>query len=672
MVMAKPTKKIIDEYKNLIIEISKHSWLYYTKDKPEISDAEYDKLFDRLLEIEAQFPDLQSADSPSQKVGDKPSKGFAPLTHRIPLLSLQKVTTYDEFVEFDKRVKNLLETTKDIDYITEPKLDGLAVELVYENGIFMRGSTRGDGTIGEDITQNIKTIKNIPLKLSDHTAKQYPLLEVRGEVIMKLSDFNELNNKLRSENLPILANPRNGAAGSLRQLDSKVTASRPLLFYAYGISDTNLEKLDTQQKVIEFLSDEKFLINDLIYMGESTEEINIIFEKLEKVRPDLDYEIDGMVIKVNLFEQQQILGQIARAPRWAVAWKFAAEQAETILEDVEFSVGRTGVITPVAKLKSTKVGGVTVSNASLHNEDELRNLDIRIGDSVIIERAGDVIPKVIRVIKEKRTGKAQKINFPEKCPSCGEHIYRPEGEAAYRCVNISCPAQLEGRIFHFASKGGFDIVGLGDKLASQLISEKLVQDPSDLFYLTKEQLLQLDLMAEKKADNLLAEIEQSKKTELPKIIYALGIIGVGESVAVLLAEHFGSFEKLQKAKLEELTEISGVGPNIALNIIEFFKSKSNQKMLEKMTAANVEFPNYTQDISSNIFKNKTFVITGTLSKPRNHFKNIIIDNGGKVSASISSKTDYLLAGENAGSKLEKANKLNIQVLDEKAFTALLQ
>lgn len=670
--MIKPTSKIVEEYKNLIIEISRHSRLYYTKDNPEISDAEYDKLFDRLLEIEKKFPDLQSPDSPSQKVGDTPSKGFTPLTHRVPMLSLQKVTTYDEFIDFDTRIKNLLETTEDIDYITEPKLDGLAVELIYENGIFMRGSTRGDGTIGENITQNLKTIKNIPLKLSDNTAKQYPLLEVRGEVIMRLSEFDKLNRKLASENCPLLANPRNGAAGSLRQLDANITASRPLLFYAYGISDTNLENLTTQQKVIEFLSDEKFLINDLIYMGESINEINIIFDNLEKSRPTLDYEIDGMVIKVNSFEQQHILGQIARAPRWAVAWKFAAEQAETMLEDVEFSVGRTGVITPVAKLKPVKVAGVTVSNASLHNEDELRNLDIRIGDSVIIERAGDVIPKVIRVRKEKRTGNAQKIKFPDKCPSCGEHIYRPEGEAAYRCVNISCPAQLEGRIFHFASKGGFDIVGLGDKLASQLISEKLVQDPSDLFYLTKEQLLPLDLMAEKKAANLLAEIEQSKKTELPKIIYALGIIGVGESAAVLLAEHFGSFDKLQKANLEELTEISGIGPNIAFNIIEYFKSESNQIMLKKMFAANVKFPSFVQDIASNIFKNKTFVITGTLSKPRNHFKNIILDNGGKVSSSISSKTDYLLAGENAGSKLEKAHKLNIQVLDEKAFTTLLQ
>ncbi len=669
--MAKPSKKIITEYKKLIEEISEHNRLYYENDAPAISDAEYDRLFDRLIELEKKYKDLQSPDSPTQKVGAKPSKGFEPLSHRIPMLSLQKVTSFDEFIEFDKRVKNLLETTDDVEYITEPKLDGLAVELIYENGIFMRGATRGDGTTGENITQNLKTIKSIPLKLSAKTAKRYPLLEVRGEVIMKLSDFEKFNSKLALENSPLLANPRNGAAGSLRQLDSKVTASRPLLFYAYGVSDNNLEKLDTQQTVIEFLSDEKFLINDLIYIGESVKEVKIIFENLANARPDLDYEIDGMVIKVNSFESQNILGQIARAPRWAVAWKFAAEQAETILEDVEFSVGRTGVITPVAKLKPVKVAGVTVSNASLHNEDELRNLDIRIGDSVIIERAGDVIPKVIRVLQEKRNGKTNEIMFPKSCPSCNESIYRPEGEAAYRCINISCPAQLEGRIFHFASKGGLDIVGLGDKLARQLIEKKIVQDPSDLFYLTTEILLPLDLMADKKADNLLREIEQSKKSELPKLIYALGIIGVGETAALLLAEHFVSFQKLQDSTIEELIDISGIGPNIALNIIEFFKSSSNRIMLDKMKSAGVQFPDYIKINLSDRFKNKVFVITGTLTKPRNHYKNIIVDNGGKVAAAISHKTNFLLAGENSGSKLEKAKKLQIQVIDEAEFNSLL-
>ena len=669
--MAKVSKKISDEYTMLKEEILEHNRLYYINDNPSISDADYDKLYDRLLEIEKEFPSLITADSPSQKVGAEPSKGFAPLAHRIPMLSLQKVTSYDEFIDFNQRVQNLLETDSDIEYITEPKLDGLAVELVYENGIFKHGSTRGDGTVGENITNNLKTISNIPLSLSKKASILYPLLEVRGEVIMKLSEFQKLNKKLESDSVAPLANPRNGAAGSLRQLDASITATRPLLFYAYGISENSFPQLDTQQKVIEFLSDENFLVNDLIYVGESADEVKVIFENLERSRPNLDYEIDGMVIKVNSLEEQKVLGQIARAPRWAVAWKFAAEQAETILEDVEFSVGRTGVVTPVAKLKAVKVGGVTVSNASLHNEDEIHNLDVRIGDSVIVERAGDVIPKVIRVWIEKSDKKSKKISFPTKCPSCSEPIYRPDGEAAYRCINISCPAQLEGRIFHFASKGGFDIEGLGDKLAKQLIKEELVKDPSDLFYLTKEQILPLDLMADKKAENLLKQIEKSKESELPKALHALGIVGVGESVAVLLAEHFVSFENLRNATVEELTEINGIGPNIAFNIFQFFQNQANQKMLEKMLRAGVKFPDYSQENVSDKLKNKIFVITGTLSKPRNHFKNMILEHGGKVASAISAKTDYLLAGENAGSKLDKANKLQVEIIDEDAFTKLI-
>ena len=669
--MSKPTKAIITEYKKLTEEILEHNRRYYVNDEPSITDAEYDKLYDRLLAIEKEFPSLVSPESPSQKVGAEPSKGFAQLAHRIPMLSLQKVTTYDEFKEFNQRVQNLLETSEDVEYITEPKLDGLAVELVYKNGQLKHGSTRGDGTVGENITKNLLTISNIPLSLSKKTTILYPLLEVRGEVIMKLSDFHKLNKKLEEDGLTPLANPRNGAAGSLRQLDSNITASRPLMFFAYGISESSFPQLDTQQKVIEFLSDEGFTINNLIRVGESSDEVKVLFDTLEQNRPTLDYEIDGMVIKVNSFEQQKVLGQIARAPRWAVAWKFAAEQAETILEDVEFSVGRTGVVTPVAKLQPVKVGGVTVANASLHNEDEINNLDVRIGDAIIIERAGDVIPKVIRVVLEKRQKNSKNIKFPTKCPSCGEAIYRPENEAAYRCINISCPAQLEGRIFHFASKGGFDIEGLGDKLAKQLIAEQLVKEPSDLFYLTKEQILPLDLMADKKADNLLKQIAKSKESELPKALHALGIVGVGESVAVLLAEHFVSFEKLRKASVEELTEINGIGPNIALNIFQFFHNPSNISMLEKMIKAGVTIPDYIQENLSDKLKDKTFVITGTLSKPRNHFKNLIIEHGGKVASAISAKTDYLLAGENAGSKLDKAGKLQVEILDEDAFSALI-
>ncbi len=444
-------KKTIELHKHLSNKIDNYRHEYYYENKKPVTDAEFDILFDQLLNLEADYPELITSDSPSQKVSSPIPKTSKSYQHRIPMLSLQKVNKFDELIEFDKRIKKDLETKEHITYIIEPKLDGLAVELVYENGHFVSGSTRGDGFIGEKISANLLEIKNIPKVLSVVNAKKYPLLEVRGEVIMHLSDFNLINIKLAQNGIKVLENPRNGATGSLRQKDPRVTASRPLKFYAYNISDRNQVNLNQQDKVIEFLKSENFTLNEHIKVFTNIYDIQDYFNQIEQKRPDLDYEIDGMVIKVNSFEQQQVLGQIARAPRWAVAWKFAAEQAETILEDVEFSVGRTGVVTPVAKLKPIKVGGVTVSNASLHNEDELHNLDIRIGDSVVVQRAGDVIPKVMRVILEKRTKASKKIKFPTSCPSCNEHIYRPEGEAAYRCINISCPAQLEGHIFHFAS-----------------------------------------------------------------------------------------------------------------------------------------------------------------------------------------------------------------------------
>lgn len=670
--MASPDIKIINELQQLREMISLHNRLYYVEDNPKISDKEFDKLFDRLLEIENAYPELVTVDSPSQRIGHAPSKKFEPLKHRIPMLSLQKVTSAEEFRDFDRRVKEGLDDREQVSYVTEPKLDGLAVELIYENGIFVKGSTRGDGTTGEDITENLKTVRNIPLKLSNKTAEKYPLLEVRGEIIIKISAFENLNKKLKANNQPVLANPRNGAAGSLRQLDSRITASRPLLFYAYNISENKLPGLEKQTDVIELLSSENFTINDLIEATDNVGDVEAMFNKLNSARPNLDYEIDGMVIKVNDFSQQEKLGQISRAPRWSVAWKFIAEQAETIVEDVEFSVGRTGIITPVAKLKPVKVGGVNVSNASLHNEDELNRIDIHLGDTVIVQRAGDVIPEIVEVIKEKRQLDAKKVKYVKKCPSCHEEIIRLKGEAAYRCFNAACPAQLEGNLFHFASKGGFDIVGLGDKLARQLIENKLVSDPADLFYLTKDQLLPLDLMADKKAENLLSQIERSKKTELPKLIYALGIDGVGESVARIIAEKFKLFSKFQQATEAELTEISGIGPNIADSIVNFFTHEGTKKMLSKMINAKVEFPDYGSKVTSTKFDGRIFVITGTLSQPRDYFKNMIEKNGGKVSGTVSSKTNYLLAGESAGSKLNKAEELGVEILTEEQFNELLK
>lgn len=662
---------IAREHEKLKKQIEHHSYLYYVLDKPEITDAEFDRLFDRLLELEKAHPELASPDSPSQRIGAAPSKKFPPVQHRVTMLSLQKVTTSEEFAEFDRRVKEGLGRTDDIGYVVEPKLDGLAVELVYENGLLVVGSTRGDGAVGEGITANLKTVRNIPLRLSEQTARKYPRLEVRGEVIMKRSAFAKLNERLAAENLPTLANPRNGAAGSLRQLDSRITASRPLLFFAYGISATDLPDLTSQSLAIDLLREENFRVNTELRAVIGAAAVGREFERLAVQRPKLDYDIDGMVVKVDRFDEQTALGQISRAPRWAVAWKFAAELAETVLEDVEFSVGRTGVLTPVAKLRPVFVSGVTVSNASLHNEDELERLDARIGDTVIIRRAGDVIPEVMEVVYDKRPRNARKVKFPADCPSCGSAVVRPEGEAAHRCINISCPAQIEGRLVHFASKGGFDIVGLGDKFVRQLVERKLVNSPSDIFFLKKDDLLQLDLMADKKAQNLLDAIDNSRKTPLSKITYALGIIGVGEAAARVLADNFGTIDSLQQASQEKLQSIDGIGPVIAENIVDFFRTPGNRELIARMRQGGVEFPPQKPAAKGTALAGLSFVITGTLSKPRDHFKSLIEQNGGKVSGSVSKKTDYLLCGEDAGSKLEDARKLGVKVITESEFAALL-
>ncbi len=669
--MTAPDKKMLAELKNLRTEINRHNRLYYVDDNPAISDAEYDHLFDRLLEIERQFPELVTPDSPSQRVGAPVSKKLATVQHRVPMLSLSKVTSAEEFAQFDRRVTEGLETTGEIEYITEPKLDGLAVELVYEHGMFVLGSTRGDGRSGENITVNLRTLRTVPLRLSEETAKRYPLLEVRGEVIMKKSAFAHLNDTLEADNLPPLANPRNAAAGSLRQLDSSVTASRPLMFYAYGISDTDLAYLDNQHTVMELLRHEGFLVNDLITAATGVGGVSGAFRKLESAREQLDYEIDGMVVKVDRFAQQTILGQISRAPRWAVAWKFAAETAQTVVEEIEFSVGRTGVITPVARLEPVRVSGVYVSHATLHNADRMQELDIRKGDTVTVRRAGDVIPEVVDVDKTKRSKGTQPVEFRKKCPSCEEPITRTEGEAAHRCLNPACPAQLERRLFHFASKSGFDIEGLGGKLACQLIDEKLVRNPADLFFLTREQLLPLDLMAEKKAQNLLSAIDQSRATPLPRLIYALGIPGVGEAAAGLLAGQFETFERFEKIPVEELTAVDGIGPTIAAGIGDFLANKGNQSMLKRMREGGVQFPVFLSPAATGKLAGKTFVITGTLSQPRGYFKNLIEEHGGKVASAVSTKTDYLLNGADAGSKLAKARKIGTTVINESGLQQLL-
>jgi DNA ligase (NAD+) len=669
--MSQPSARVLAEYERLKSEIERHNRLYYVEDNPQVADAEYDRLFDRLLEIEREYPDLVTSDSPSRRVGAKPSKKFAPVEHRLPMLSLQKVTTSEEFLEFDRRVKNGLETENDIEYATEPKLDGLAVELVYEDGLFALGSTRGDGQTGENITANLRTIKSIPLRLSRGTAHKYPLLEIRGEVIMRRSDFEELNGRLEKEGVAPLANPRNGAAGSLRQLDPSITAARPLQFYAYGISATNLPQLERHDQALKLLAAEGFRVNDLGTVCRTANDVGRVFDHLTAQRPDLDYDIDGMVIKVNRFADQEVLGQIARAPRWAVAWKFAAEVARTTLIGVEFSVGRTGVVTPVARLEPVRVGGVTVSRASLHNEDLLRERDVRLSHPVVVRRAGDVIPEVIEVLPRTDGKMGKPVRFPSRCPSCAAPLIRAEGEAAWRCVNIACPAQIEARLYHFASKAAMDIEGLGGKLARQLIDEKLVTDPSDLYFLKLDDLVQLDRMADKKARNLLDQIERSRTALLPRIIYALGIVGVGESAAELLARRFETMEALGKADPEAIEAIDGIGPVIARNVGEFLSRGTTGRLLERLARGGVQFPRYQAATKAGPLEGKTFVITGTLSKPRNHFKQLIEAHGGQVTGSVSGKTDYLLCGADPGSKQAKAEKLGVEIIDEKTLAALL-
>ncbi len=664
-------ENVIKEYNKLVAEIEKHNRLYYVLDSPEISDAEYDRLFDRLLEIEKQYPELINDTSPSQRVGAPPLGKFETVTHRVRMLSLQKVTTAEEFAQFDRRVRQGLGVESDIEYTAEPKLDGLAVELVYENGSLSVGSTRGDGAKGENITANLKTIRSIPLRLSDSTAAKYPLMEVRGEVILRKSDFERLNARMTERELPPFANPRNAAAGSLRQLDSRVTAERPLIFYAYGISATDLPDLETHSDTMRFLKHEGFRINENLVTVRGVAQVAKTFDKLEKIRPELDYEIDGMVIKVNRYSDQVILGEIARAPRWAVAWKFAAEEAETVILDVDFQVGRTGIITPVAKLKPVHVGGVIVSNASLHNEDEIHAHDLMIGDTVIVKRAGDVIPDVVKVLAEKRTGREKPIKMPDKCPSCGSKTIRPAGEAAWRCTNIACPAQVIERLSYFASKDAMDIEGMGGKLAIQLYENNLVEDPSDIYFLTKEKLLPLDLMADKKAQNILNAIEASKNRELPNIIIALGIFGVGETAARTLAAHFETIDNLMQADEEALISIDGIGPIIARSIVDYFSKPTNRKMIDKMKKAGVLFKPYKIVKGAQPLIGKTFVITGTLSKPRGHFKKLIEDAGGKVTGSVSAKTDYLLMGVDPGSKYDNAKKLGVTIIDEDGLNQLL-
>ncbi len=666
MVKTDGKSAIAQKIEKLISEIALHDYRYYVLDEPSIPDAEYDKLFRELQALEKAHPDLIVPYSPTQRVGVAPSQGFETVSHLTPMLSLDNAFSFEELSHFDSKIKQLLKSDKEIDYACEPKFDGLAVSLVYENGVFVRGATRGDGYQGEDITTNLRTIPTIPLMLQGNVPSR---LEVRGEVVMPKESFEMLNKQALKNNEKVFANPRNAAAGSLRQLDPKITAKRKLEFYAYSGHEN--EKLNlTHHENILALQKWGIRVSPENKVVKGIKAVEAYYQQLLSKRDSLPYEMDGMVVKVNEVNIQEKLGFVSRAPRWALAYKFPAQEVMTLLEGVDFQVGRTGTLTPVARLKPVAVGGVIVSNATLHNMDEIERKDINIGDYVIVRRAGDVIPEVVKPILEKRK-EVKKIKLPSKCPVCGSEVIRIEGEAAARCEGgLICKSQQVESIKHFVSRKGMDIEGLGSKIVEQLVNEKLINTIADIFKLTKDQLVKLERMGDKSAQNILDAIEVSKKTTLAKFIYALGIREVGESTAALLANHF-TLESLMHTTEEELLNLPDIGPVVASHIVHFFSQKNNQKVIYELIKTGIHWPTVKKS-SHQPLSGKTYVITGTLSMPRDEIKAKLQSLGAKVTDSVSAKTDALIVGEEAGSKLAKAQKLGVKILDEKGLKSLFE
>ena len=675
--MSKSAKTRIDE---LRILISDYNYEYYILDAPTVPDAEFDRLFKELVELETKHPELQTENSPTKRVGGDVATSFEPVKHIVPMLSLDNAFSEDDLKAFYKRVTDRLklEGSADIEFVCEPKIDGLAVSLVYEDGELIRAATRGDGEVGEDITENVKTIKQIPLKLRKSSQKIPKLLEVRGEAFMSKASFEKLNENARKNNEKTFANPRNAAAGSLRQLDSKITAKRNLSFFAYSVpqleegAEINSKKFNSHFNNLEFLGKLGFKTNPDNKKVASIDKCLEYYTTLEQKREKLAYEIDGIVYKVDSLETQSKLGFVSRAPRWAIAHKFKAQEELTILENVEFQVGRTGALTPVARLKPVHVGGVTVSNATLHNMDEINRKDILIGDTVIVRRAGDVIPEVVSSIKAKRPKDAKKIPAPKKCPECGSHVEKLPEEVAIRCTaGLSCPKQLKGSIIHFASRKALNIDGLGIKLIETLVDNKIIAKVSDLYNLELENLVNLERMATKSAQNILDALEKSKKTTFAKFIYALGIKEVGETTAKSLANHFGNLDKLINASLDDLVEINDVGPIVAKSIDNFFSEPHNIDVINELLELGINWP--AVKVSKNLpLANKTIVITGTLSLPREELKETLENLGAKVSSSVSKKTDYVIVGSDPGSKFEKAQKLGIKIIENKDLSKFLE
>jgi DNA ligase (NAD+) len=651
--------------------IEYHNKRYYQQDAPEISDAEYDRLMRELQELEAVYPDDGLASSPTQRIGAAPLSKFASFNHPSPMLSLANAFSAEEIADFDNRIKRLAKVDH-ISYVCEPKLDGLAVNLIYEQGLFLQGATRGDGMAGEDVTQNLKTISSLPLQMKRDVGRPWPeFIEIRGEVYMESKPFQKLNQRRREKGEEPFANPRNAAAGSLRQLDPKITARRPLNIFLYGIGKNTGNGFSSHWEVLQTLSIWGFPVNKLISQAKDIDECIRYFEHTGSIRESLPYEIDGVVVKVNNLGLQEKLGNVSRSPRWALACKFAAAQAETVIKDIIVGVGRMGTLTPVAVMEPVNVGGVMVSRATLHNEDEIIKKDIRIGDTVVIQRAGDVIPEVVGVIPDKRRGTERIFQMPRFCPECNSEIVRLEGEAAHRCVNISCPAQLKEHIRHFASRDAMDIEGLGEKVAARLFDSGLIHDPADLYFLTRDKLLALERHGEKSVQNLLDSIARSKNPPLDKFIYALGIRHVGERTAKLLAEHFGGIEKLMSAGIEELTVLNEIGPEIATSIVWFFHERRNIEVMDKFRRAGI-LPKRKAVLENGGLRGKSFVFTGTLSGlGRNEAKALVENSGGQVHSSVTAKTNYVVAGNEPGSKLDQARLRGIAVISEDEFLKLV-
>ncbi|MAL48149.1 MULTISPECIES: NAD-dependent DNA ligase LigA [unclassified Methylophaga] len=645
--------------------INRYNFLYYSADDPEVTDAEYDRLFAELKKLEADYPELITADSPTQRVGSAPLDKFTQVTHAMPMLSLDNVFDEAELTAFNQRVLDRLNTDDVITYAAEPKLDGLAISIRYENGLLLQAATRGDGAVGEDVTENVRTIRNVPLKLHGKNIPQ--VVEIRGEIYMPKAGFEKLNQQRLANNEKLFVNPRNAAAGSLRQLDSSVTASRPLALFCYGLGELQgMERPSSHTEAMQIISEWGGAVSPDTQQLKGVDECLEYLHRLGERRASLSYEIDGVVFKVDDSRLQERLGFVSRAPRWAIAYKFPAQEESTQVVDIEVQVGRTGALTPVARLQPVFVGGVTVSNATLHNEDEVRRKDVRIGDTVIIRRAGDVIPEIVQVVKDKRPANATEFVMPKHCPVCGAEVERVEGEAVARCSGgLFCAAQRKEAIKHFASRKALDIDGLGDKLVEQLVDAELIKDPADLFYLNKEQFSALERMGEKSAENLVNALEQAKNTRFARFLYALGIREVGEATARSLALHFVDLDKLTAAKEDELIEIEDVGPVVAHHIYTFFRQTHNLDVIQRLLEAGVNWPEEKPVYANSELAGKTIVLTGTLENlSRSEAKEKLLALGAKVAGSVSAKTDYVVAGRDAGSKLNKAQSLGIDVVDE--------